>query len=58
MATGFFDLALLKVVAVAIPLMAIGMYVGGQIHSTLSQQTFQKGISFLLIISGFSLLLK
>ena len=58
MATGFFDLALLKIVAIAIPLMAIGMYIGGQIHSNLSQQTFQRGISLLLIISGISLLLK
>lgn len=56
--SGFFDLALIKVVAVAIPLMAIGMYIGGQIHSNLSQQTFQRGISLLLIISGLSLLAK
>jgi uncharacterized membrane protein YfcA len=56
--SGFFNLDLIKLVAAAIPLMAIGMYVGGHIHTNLSQQAFQRGISFLLIFSGFSLLLK
>lgn len=56
--SGFFDLALLKVAAITIPLMAIGMYVGGHVHSNLSQQTFQRGISILLIVSGISLLIK
>jgi uncharacterized membrane protein YfcA len=56
--SGFFTLDLIKLVAMAIPLMAIGMYVGGHIHTNLSQQVFQRGISLLLLLSGFSLLLK
>ncbi|MES9831268.1 MAG: sulfite exporter TauE/SafE family protein [Candidatus Thiodiazotropha sp. DIVDIV] len=58
LASGFLNLALLKVAAITIPLMAIGMYIGGHIHSNLSQQTFQRGISILLIFSGISLLIK
>ena len=56
--SGFFDLDLVKIIAVAIPLMAIGMYIGGHIHTNMSQQTFQRGISLLLVFSGLSLLLK
>jgi uncharacterized membrane protein YfcA len=56
--SGFFDLALIKVVAISLPLMAIGLYIGGHIHSNLPQQTFQRGISILLIVSGISLLMK
>ncbi|MET0051853.1 MAG: sulfite exporter TauE/SafE family protein, partial [Candidatus Thiodiazotropha sp.] len=56
--TGFFDLNQILLTALALPLMAVGMYVGGQIHTNLSQQTFQRGISVLLIFSGLSLLFK
>jgi hypothetical protein len=57
-ASGFFDLSLALMIAVAIPLMAIGMYIGGHIHTNMSQQSFQRAISVLLVFSGLSLLLK
>ncbi|MCM8854870.1 MAG: sulfite exporter TauE/SafE family protein [Candidatus Thiodiazotropha sp.] len=56
--SGLFDLDLVKMIAVVIPLMMIGMYIGGQIHTTMSQQTFQRAISILLIFSGLALLFK
>ncbi|MET0026282.1 MAG: sulfite exporter TauE/SafE family protein [Candidatus Thiodiazotropha sp.] len=56
--TGFFDLNQMLLTAAALPLMTVGMYLGGQIHTNLSQQAFQRGISVLLIFSGLTLLLK
>ena len=56
--TGFFTWDFLSVVALALPLMAVALYLGGQIHTHLSQQAFQRGISVLLIVSGVALLFK
>lgn len=56
--SGFFTWDFLSVVALALPLMAVALYLGGQIHTRLSQQAFQRGISALLIVSGVALLLK
>jgi uncharacterized membrane protein YfcA len=56
--TGFFSLDLVLMMAVAIPLMVIGMFIGGRIHTNMSQQTFQRAISMLLIFSGITLLVK
>ncbi|MET0065439.1 MAG: sulfite exporter TauE/SafE family protein [Candidatus Thiodiazotropha sp.] len=56
--TGFFDLNQIILTALALPLMTVGMYLGGRIHTSLSQQAFQRGISVLLIFSGLSLLFK
>ncbi|MBT3046335.1 MAG: sulfite exporter TauE/SafE family protein [Candidatus Thiodiazotropha sp.] len=56
--TGFFTLDLVLMMAVAIPLMVIGMFIGGRIHTNMSQQTFQRAISMLLVFSGLALLLK
>ncbi|MBV2124765.1 MAG: sulfite exporter TauE/SafE family protein [Candidatus Thiodiazotropha sp. (ex Ctena orbiculata)] len=56
--SGFFSLDLMLMVAVAIPLMVIGMFIGGHIHTNMSQQTFQRAISMLLVFSGLALLLK
>jgi uncharacterized membrane protein YfcA len=53
---GFFNKDTLPLVALTIPVMALGLWVGGQIHTTLSQQAFQRAISVLLIASGFVLL--
>ena len=58
LATGFFSLNLLKLIIIAIPIMVVSMYIGGKIHTSLSQETFQRGISVLLVVSGLSLLLK
>lgn len=56
--SGFFTWDFLRVVALALPLMAVALYLGGQVHTRLSQQTFQRGISVLLIVSGVALLFK
>ncbi|MEW8195022.1 MAG: hypothetical protein AB2793_15020, partial [Candidatus Thiodiazotropha sp.] len=56
--SGFFSLDLMLMMAVAIPLMVIGMFIGGHIHTNMSQQTFQRAISLLLVFSGLALLLK
>jgi uncharacterized membrane protein YfcA len=56
--SGLYTWDFLGVVALALPLMAIALYLGGQVHTQLSQQTFQRAISVLLIASGVALLLK
>jgi len=56
--TGFFTLKFLGLVALALPVMAVFLYLGGHVHTRLSQQTFQRAISALLIVSGIVLLLK
>jgi uncharacterized membrane protein YfcA len=56
--TGFFSLDLVLMMAAALPLMVIGMFIGGRIHTNMSQQTFQRAISVLLVFSGLALLLK
>ncbi len=56
--SGFFNLDLVLMIAVALPLMMIGMFIGGQIHTNMSQQTFQRAISVLLVFSGLALLFK
>lgn len=56
--SGFFSMDLVLMMAVAIPLMVIGMFIGGHIHTNMSQQTFQRAISMLLVFSGLALLLK
>ena len=53
---GFFTIDLVLLVAVALPVMMVGMYIGGHIHTNLSQQTFKRAISVLLLISGAVLL--
>lgn len=56
--TGFYNLDSLLLVAVSLPVMIVGMYIGGHIHANITQLTFQRAISLLLIASGIALLLK
>ena len=56
--SNFYTSDLLLVIAGSLPMMAAGLYVGGHIHTTLSQSAVQKVISVLLLISGTSLVLK
>ncbi|MEW8507080.1 MAG: sulfite exporter TauE/SafE family protein [Candidatus Thiodiazotropha sp.] len=56
--SGFFTMELVLMMAFAIPVMVIGMFIGGRIHTNMSQQTFQRAISLLLVFSGLALLLK
>lgn len=56
--TGFYTLKLLLLLAVMFPVMGISIYLGGRIHTTISQDTFKRGISLLLLVSSILLLLK
>lgn len=56
--SGILDLAALKLVGLLLPVMAIGLYVGGHLHVRISEETFKRGISILLIGSGIVLLLR
>ncbi len=56
--TGLFDLAGLKLAAMLLPVMGLALYAGGHVHTRLTQQTFKRGISLLLVVSGIVLLLK
>ncbi|MCB1802083.1 MAG: sulfite exporter TauE/SafE family protein [Gammaproteobacteria bacterium] len=55
---GFFDRDWLQLAVFAVPLMAIGLFIGGRVHTGIDQRTFQVAVSVLLIISGISLLLR
>jgi len=55
--SGFFSAEWILLSAMALPIMAIGLYIGGHIHTTISQRTFQIAVSGLLMVSGLSLLL-
>jgi len=56
--SGLFDRQSLWLVVMGIPMLALGLYLGGHIHSRLSQQGMQRLISVLLLIAGAGLLLK
>lgn len=56
--SGLFNLDVVYLVGAALPVMILGMYVGGHMHTNLQQKTFQRVISMILIGSGFALLLK
>lgn len=55
---GFFNVNLLLLLAVMLPVMAVSIYLGGRIHTTVTQEIFKRGISLLLLASGTMLLLK
>lgn len=57
-ASGFFTRDFLLTALAALPVMAVALYAGGRIHSRISQNTFQRAISLLLVCSGLALLLK
>lgn len=56
--TGFFNKEFFTLIAMALPIMAVFMYIGGHVHTRITQLQFQRGISVLLICSGVVLLLK
>jgi len=56
--SGYFNREWLMLTAVALPIMAIGLFIGGHIHTRISTRTFQVAISVLLLGSGLSLLLR
>lgn len=55
---GLLGWATLTNVAAALPLVAIGLYVGGRIHLGLSQRGFVRLVSLILVASGTALLLR
>ncbi|MDZ7805279.1 sulfite exporter TauE/SafE family protein [Thiohalophilus sp.] len=55
---GLYNREVLLWIAGSLPLMAIGLYIGGHIHTTITQRQFQRAIGVLLIISGMALLVK
>jgi uncharacterized membrane protein YfcA len=55
---GFFGLATLTGLALALPVAAVALYLGGRLHLGLSQLVFVRVISMLLLAGGLTLLLK
>jgi len=52
------DIQLLVLLAMSLPVMILGMYLGGKIHTSLSTEVFTRGISIVLLASGASLMLR
>ncbi|HEB59489.1 MAG TPA: sulfite exporter TauE/SafE family protein [Gammaproteobacteria bacterium] len=55
---GFYNLDLLWLLALSLPTMFIGLYLGGHIHTSLPATMFQRLISVLLLVSGIALVLR
>jgi uncharacterized protein len=58
LAVGAYDRDALVACAVALPLMAIGIFLGNRIHANLGQATFQRLVALVLIASGVPLVLR
>jgi len=56
--SGFFTHETLLLTALGLPIMFLAMYVGGHIHTSISQTTFHRAIGVLLLGSGAALLIK
>jgi len=56
--SGFFTRETLLLAITGLPLMLLAMYLGGHIHTSISQTTFHRAIGVLLLGSGTALLLK
>jgi len=54
---GFYTIETMLLIAVSFPIMIMGMYIGGHIHTSMTLKTIQNGIGVLLLISGTALLL-
>lgn len=57
-AAGEFTRDVLIACAVALPMMALGIFIGNRIHANLNDVTFKRLVAVLLIISGLPLLLR
>jgi uncharacterized membrane protein YfcA len=55
---GFYSSDILLTALIGIPVMIIGMNIGGHIHTNISQLSFQRAVGILLIGSGIALLYK
>lgn len=56
--SGLLTVQFLMLLAMALPVMLAGIYLGGKLHTTISQETFRRGIGVLLIFSGVALLVR
>jgi len=56
--SGFYTATVLWSILYALPIMFLSMYLGNQIHTNITQRTFQKSIGVFLIFSGFALIVK
>lgn len=54
--SGFYEYDTMVLLAAALPMMVVGLYIGGHIHTTISQRSFQQAIGVLLVCSGMALL--
>lgn len=57
-AFGFLSADTLLKAAMALPIAVLGLLLGGRIHTNVSQQSFRRVISILLLVSGCGLLFK
>jgi len=55
---GLYDENALKMLLYAFPAMLLALWAGSHIHTSLSQQVFERGIAALLVLSGLALLLR
>lgn len=55
---GFFQDGVLYAAVGALPAVALGLWIGGHIHTELSQRTYLRVISVILLISGTGLIVK
>ena len=53
-----YNLRLFFMLLLSLPIMFMAMYIGGHIHTNLSQATFQRIISIILLFSGLGIILK
>lgn len=56
--SGFFIHETLLLAALGLPIMGLAMYLGGHVHTSISQTAFHRAIGVLLVGSGVALLLK
>jgi uncharacterized membrane protein YfcA len=56
--SGFYTRDTVVWIAAAIPVMAIGLFIGGRIHTGITQRQFQRAIGVLLVVSGVVLIMK
>ena len=56
--SGMLTLQFLELLAMALPVMMVGIYLGGKVHTSIGQETFRRGIGLLLIFSGIALLVR
>ena len=57
-AVGEYSRDVLITVAIALPMMLVGIFIGNRIHTGLSELAFRRLIAFALMVSGLALLAK